>query len=68
MYAFKGNTKHRCMTRPTSTSSVPLLVLRRGISHCCVPGKLFALSSVPLQQNPLRESLRHLKCPQCDAR
>ena len=52
----------------TVTSSVPLLVLRRGISHCCVPGKVFALSSVPLQQSPLRESVRHLKCPDCDAR
>ena len=42
----------------TITSSVPLLELRRGMSHCCVPGKVFAFSSVPLQQTPLSGSVR----------
>ena len=37
------------------------------MSHCCVPGNVFALSSVLLQQTPLRESVRALQSPHCYA-
>ena len=46
------------------TSSVPLLELRRGMSHCWTPDKVLALSNVFLQSRLIFEGT--VRCETCE--